>query len=143
MDRFMFTAMAYPFNYGFIPQTLEEDGDPTDVLVFSRLPVVPQSIIPCRPIGKLAMEDDAGVDSKIICVPVNKVDPDYEKFKEVTDINGSLKRRIVHFFEHYKELEPNKWVKIKDWETREAAEKDIQTAVQRYLQYQEETKSAV
>lgn len=125
VDRFAFTAMFYPFNYGFVPNTKADDGDPIDVLVLSTYPVHPGTVIPARPVAMLEMEDEAGIDTKIIAVPTVKVDPFYADVKEVSDVSEAVKNKIKHFFEHYKELEPGKWVKIKNWKGREEAEKEI------------------
>ncbi|MCL4374230.1 inorganic diphosphatase [Patescibacteria group bacterium] len=115
VDRFNYTAMAYPFNYGFIPQTSAEDGDPVDVLVISSYPVAPGCAIPVRPIGMLEMEDEEGIDTKIIAVPTKKVDPFYAHIDDIDAVPEPVKRKIQHFFNHYKELEPNKWVKTKNF----------------------------
>jgi len=129
VDRFNFTAMFYPFNYGFIPATHAEDGDPVDVLVISTYPVAPGTIIPSRPIGMLEMEDEAGIDTKIIAVPSKKVDPFFSKIEDVNDLDEMTKKKIQHFFNHYKELEPGKWVKTKSFLNKakalEAVEKGI------------------
>ncbi|NPA51440.1 MAG: inorganic diphosphatase [Aquificae bacterium] len=132
VDRFLYTAMYYPFNYGFIPNTLADDGDPEDVLVVSSQPVVPASVIRCRPIGMLEMEDEEGIDTKIIAVPVSKLDKTFDDIKEVTDLPQATLDKIKHFFEHYKELEPGKWVKVREFKSKEEALKDIQKAVKRY-----------
>ncbi len=132
VDRFLYTAMYYPFNYGFIPGTLEEDGDPVDVLVVSNQPVAPGSVIRARPIGLLEMEDEEGPDSKVIAVPVSKLDPSFDKVKEVSDLPQAILDKIKHFFEHYKELEPGKWVKVKGWKGSEEAKKKIVEAIERY-----------
>ena len=116
VDRFMQTAMFYPCNYGFIPGTMSDDGDPVDVLVISNHPVIPGAVIKSRPIGVLMMEDESGMDEKIIAVPISKVDISFDSIKELEDINPLLKQRIAHFFEHYKDLEKGKWVKIIGWE---------------------------
>ena len=116
VDRFMQTAMFYPCNYGFIPGTMSDDGDPVDVLVISNHPVFPGAVIKSRPIGVLLIEDESGMDEKIIAVPISKVDISFESIKELEDINPLLKQRIAHFFEHYKDLEKGKWVKIIGWE---------------------------
>lgn len=113
VDRFNFTAMSYPFNYGFIPNTEAEDNDPTDVLVISSYPVYPGTVIAARPIGMLEMEDEAGVDTKILAVPLAKVDPFLSHIKDISDLDAATKNKIKHFFDHYKELEPGKWVKTK------------------------------
>ena len=129
VDRFNFTAMFYPFNYGFIPGTSAEDGDPADVLVISSYPVQPGAVIPSRPIGMLEMEDEAGIDTKIIAVPTLKVDPFFSKINNINDLDEMTKRKIQHFFNHYKELEPNKWVKIKNFLSKEEAYKAIKKAI--------------
>ncbi len=125
VDRFLHTAMAYPFNYGFIPQTHAEDGDPVDVLLLSSLPVTPGCIIAARPIGILEMKDEAGPDNKILAVPVEKVDPDFADIHDVKDLGLPTQNRIKHFFESYKELEPGKWVKTENFLGRERALEEI------------------
>ncbi len=132
VDRFLYTAMFYPFNYGFIPGTLEEDGDPVDVLVISRIPVLPGTVIEARPIGVLLTEDEEGIDRKIIAVPKDKLDPTYSGIRSVEDLPEALRNTIKHFFEHYKELEPGKWVKVASWEGVKEAKKIIASAVERY-----------
>jgi len=121
--------MFYPFNYGFIPETSAEDGDPADVLVISSYPVQPGAVIPSRPIGMLEMEDEAGIDTKIIAVPTLKVDPFFSKINDVSDLDEMTKKKIQHFFNHYKELEPNKWVKIKNFLGKEEAYKAIKKSI--------------
>lgn len=116
VDRFLFTAMYYPFNYGFIPKTLADDGDAVDVLVLGNQPVYPGSVIRTRPIGMLIMEDEAGKDEKIIAVPVNKLDSSFEKIKDISDVPQITRDKIKHFFEHYKNLEKGKWVKLKGFQ---------------------------
>jgi inorganic pyrophosphatase len=125
VDRFAYTAMFYPFNYGFIPQTKAKDGDPIDVLVISTYEVAVGSIIPCRPIGLLQMEDEAGIDTKIIALPTKKVDPFYANIDDIEQLPTKTKELIKHFFEHYKELEPGKWVKTKNFLSKEEALKEI------------------
>ena len=125
VDRFSYTAMFYPFNYGFVPQTHAEDGDPTDVLVISSYSVAPGTVIPSRPIGMLEMEDEAGIDTKILAVPTAKVDPFYANVQDVSDLDEATKKKIQHFFNHYKEIEPGKWVKTKRFLGKEEAEKAI------------------
>lgn len=115
VDRFVQTAMHYPCNYGFIPHTLSLDGDPADVLVISRFPLVAGCVITVRPIGVLLMEDDGGKDEKILAVPTTKLDPFYSNVKETSDLPASFTAQIQHFFEHYKDLEKGKWVKIEGW----------------------------
>lgn len=132
VDRFLYTSMVYPFNYGFVPGTLEEDGDPVDVLVISREPLVPGSIIEVKPIAVLDMEDEEGPDSKIVAVPKPKLDPYYKDWSSVEDIPEHLKDRIRHFFERYKELEPGKWVKVTGWRSAEEARKRIADAIKRF-----------
>jgi len=132
VDRFLYTAMAYPFNYGFIPGTLEEDGDPVDVLVITAQPALPGTVIEARPIGVLVMEDEEGPDSKIVAVPRDKLDPSFKNIKSVDDLPEIIKERIKHFFEHYKELEPGKWVKVREWLGPEEAKRRIKEAIERY-----------
>ncbi len=115
VDRFLHTAMFYPANYGFIPHTLSEDGDPCDVLVISQIPVVPGAVIRCRPIGALLMQDEAGPDEKIIAVPVDHLHPFYRGVTSYTDLPEILRAQITHFFEHYKDLEKGKWVTVAKW----------------------------
>lgn len=129
VDRFTYTAMFYPFNYGFIPQTAAEDGDPIDVLVISTYQVAPGTVIPARPIGMLEMEDEEGIDTKILAMPTVKVDPFYAKVNDVNDLDEMTKKKIQHFFDHYKELEPNKWVKTKNFLPREKALEAIKKAM--------------
>lgn len=121
VDRFLYTAFTYPFNYGFIPTTKAEDGDPVDVLIICDKTVAPGTVIPVVPIGMLEMEDEEGIDTKIIAVPTKKVDPDYGSWKDISDVPAATKDKIKHFFEHYKELEPGKWVKIKEWKGQKEA----------------------
>ena len=129
VDRFLYTAFSYPFNYGFVPGTQADDGDPVDVLVISSKSVAPGTVIPSVPIGMLEMEDEEGGDEKIIAVPTKKVDPYYGDWTEITDVPDALKNKIKHFFEHYKELEPGKWVKIKDWKPKSVAQAVIKKAL--------------
>ncbi len=121
VDRFMHTAMMYPCNYGFIPHTLSDDGDPVDVLVVSRIPVVPGAVLRSRPIGVLLMEDEAGKDEKILAVPVDALNPYYKDISSYRDMPKILLDRIAHFFDHYKDLEEGKWVKIDRWGSAEEA----------------------
>lgn len=129
VDRFTYTAMSYPFNYGFIPQTKADDGDPIDVLVISSLPVHPGTVIPSRPIGMLEMEDEEGIDTKIIAVPTKKVDPFMADIEDINDLNPTIKEKIKHFFNHYKELEPGKWVKTKKFLPKKEALMAIQKSL--------------
>ena len=132
VDRILHTAMRYPCNYGFIPHTLADDGDPMDVLVVARSPFIPGCIARVRPVGVLMMEDDGGGDAKLLCVSVNKVHPYYEDVQEHTDLPKILLDQIEHFFTHYKDLEPGKWVKCQGWESREVAERLIVESIERY-----------
>lgn len=129
VDRFMSAAMFYPAAYGYIPNTLSEDGDPIDVLVHTPCTVISGCVIRCRPIGVLMMEDEAGIDSKLLAVPVSKLMPAYDDVKEPQDMPSMLLRQIEHFFEHYKDLEDGKWVKIQGWEGSEKAREEIQKSV--------------
>ena len=129
VDRFMATAMFYPCNYGYIPNTLSEDGDPLDVLVPSPYPLINGSVIKCRPVGILKMEDESGIDAKLIAVPVNKLTVIYDEVSEATDLPALLLQQIEHFFEHYKDLEKGKWVKVQGWANAEEAKKEIIKAV--------------
>jgi len=132
VDRFMSTAMHYPTNYGYVPKTIAGDGDPVDVLVILHLPLVPGSVVRCRPVGMLKMTDEAGEDTKLIAVPVPKIYKSYEHINDLSQVSGHWLERIGHFFEHYKDLEKGKWVKIEGWEGRESAIKEILDAVARY-----------
>ena len=131
VDRFLYTAMRYPGNYGFIPHTLSEDGDPCDVLVANTRPLVPGSYIAVRPIGVMLMEDEGGGDEKIIAVPVPKLTKRYENVHNYTDLPKITLDQIQHFFEHYKDLEPGKWVKLKGWGDAATAKKLIVEAMER------------
>lgn len=121
VDRFLYTAMRYPCNYGFIPHTLSDDGDPTDILVVGNRPVMPGCILRARPVGVLMMEDEAGIDEKIVAVPHEALTGYYKNIENYTDLPQVMQDRIPHFFAHYKDLEPNKWVKILGWESKEKA----------------------
>jgi inorganic pyrophosphatase len=120
VDRFLYTSMRYPTNYGFIPHTLSDDGDPVDVLCIGTRPLIPGCVLRVRPIGVLLMEDEAGGDEKILAVPVPKLTAFYSHVHEHTDLPPIQTQQIEHFFAHYKDLEPGKWVKIIGW--RDAAE---------------------
>jgi inorganic pyrophosphatase len=115
VDRFLHTAMFYPGNYGFVPHTLAEDGDPIDVLVVGQVPVVPGAVVRCRPVGALLMEDEAGPDEKIVAVPVDQLHPFYSGVRSYEDLPAILCDQIAHFFRHYKDLEQGKWVTITRW----------------------------
>ena len=131
VDRFLYTPMTYPGNYGFVPHTLSEDGDPIDVLVCNTRPLVPGCLINVRPIGVLVMEDNSGQDEKIVAVPSPHLTQRYEDVKEITDLPAITLKQIEHFFEHYKDLEPGKWVKIGDWQDSSVARKMIVAAIER------------
>ncbi len=131
VDRFLHTAMYYPGNYGFIPHTLSEDGDPVDVLVIGTVPVMPGAVVRSRPVGVLMMVDDKGVDEKIIAVPVAPLHPYHDNVEEYTDIRPILRDQIEHFFAHYKDLEKNKWVKLNGWQDAATAKRLIMEGVER------------
>jgi inorganic pyrophosphatase len=130
VDRIVNTPMFYPMNYGFVPNTLHADGDPTDVLVMTEFPLQPGVVIRCRPVGVLKMEDDGGMDDKLIAVPVTKVDPFMSGVEDLTDIPSKTRDRIQHFFEHYKDLEEGKWVKVIGWGDKAEAESILMTSVE-------------
>ena len=125
VDRFMATAMFYPCNYGYIPNTLSEDGDPLDVLVPTPYPLINGAVIKCRPVGVLKMEDESGIDAKLIAVPVDKLSVIYREVQEATDLPALLLQQIEHFFEHYKDLEKGKWVKVQGWADAAEAKAEI------------------
>jgi inorganic pyrophosphatase len=131
VDRFLHTAMFYPGNYGFIPHTLSEDGDPIDVLVISAVPVIPGAVVRCRPVGVLVMQDQAGPDEKIVAVPVDDLHPFHVDVRNYSDLPQILLQQIEHFFQHYKDLEPSKWTKIGDWLDAAGAERLIGEAIVR------------
>jgi inorganic pyrophosphatase len=132
VDRFMSTAMHYPTNYGYVPQTLSGDGDPVDVLVITPVPLIPGVVVPCRAIGILMMEDEAGMDGKVLAVPIDKILSIYTQWQKPEDLNPMRLNTIQHFFEHYKDLEPGKWVKILGWEGKDAAHKEITDGIAAY-----------
>jgi inorganic pyrophosphatase len=132
VDRFLYTPMRYPGNYGFVPHTLSADGDPIDVLVCNTRAIVPGAVINCRPVGVLIMEDDAGGDEKVIAVPATKITKRYEKIINASDLPEITLQQIQHFFEHYKDLEPGKWVKIKGWGDANDARRMISEAIVRH-----------
>ena len=129
VDRFMATPMFYPANYGFIPHTLSDDGDPCDVIVLNPAPVVPGCVIRCRPIGVLLMEDEAGQDEKLVCVPHDKIHPFFSDIQSCDDLPKITRQQIEHFFARYKDLEPGKWVKITGWGSAEKAAELIQQGI--------------
>lgn len=131
VDRFLYTSMRYPGNYGFIPHTLSDDGDPIDVLIANQRGIFPGAVIAVRPVGVLMMEDEAGGDEKIIAVPVPRLTRRYESVHEYTDLPDITLSQIAHFFEHYKDLEPRKWVKVKGWGSAADAQRMIVEAIDR------------
>ncbi|WP_096085433.1 inorganic diphosphatase [Agaribacterium haliotis] len=132
VDRILGTSMRYPCNYGYIPHTLCGDGDPADVLVFMSRPLQPGSVVRCRPIGMLKMTDDGGEDAKILAVPVSKITPYYDNVQEAADLPEIKLKQITHFFEHYKDLEEGKWVKIEGWTDAAAAKQEIRDSIENY-----------
>lgn len=132
VDRFMSTPMHYPCDYGYIPKTLSEDGDPVDVLVITPIPVNRGCVLRCRPIGVLNMEDEAGIDRKILAVPIDKLCSIYTHIKAPEDVPPLLLKQIGHFFEHYKDLEPGKWVKLTGWSGPKDAKKEILDSIKRF-----------
>ena len=132
VDRFMSTAMHYPCNYGYVPHTLSEDGDPVDVLVVTPIPLITGVVVRCRPVGMLKMTDEAGIDAKVIAVPVDKLTSLYSHVKSPEDLPQLLLKQISHFFEHYKDLEPGKWVKVEGWVGLDGAREEILSGVARY-----------
>lgn len=132
VDRFMATCMHYPTNYGYVPHTLSEDGDPVDVLVITPFPLLAGSVIRSRPVGVLKMTDESGVDAKILAVPVDKLSTIYRGVTEIDQVPELTLQQIEHFFQHYKDLEPNKWVKVDGWDNAAAARKEIVDSVERY-----------
>jgi inorganic pyrophosphatase len=131
VDRFLHTAMYYPGNYGYIPQTLSGDGDPVDVLVVGQIPVIPGAVLPARPVGVLYMEDNAGMDEKIIAVPMPKMHPYHSEIFEYTQLPPIQLEQIKHFFTHYKDLEPGKWVKTGVWGGADDAKRLIREGIER------------
>ena len=131
VDRFLYTPMRYPGNYGFVPHTLSDDGDPIDVLVANTRPIIPGAVINVRPIGVLRMEDDGGGDEKIIAVPAPKLTKRYVHIKTYTDLPEITRQQIEHFFIHYKDLEPGKWVKLLGWGDVDEARRLITEAIER------------
>ena len=131
VDRYLYTSMRYPCNYGFVPHTLSLDGDPIDVMVVGQRALVPGAVVRARPIGVLLMEDDGGEDEKILAVPHQKLTRFYEKVQNYTDLPDTLIDRTTHFFQHYKDLEPNKWVKVRGWEGVDKARELIRESIER------------
>ena len=129
VDRFMSTAMHYPCNYGYIPNTLADDGDPVDVLVITPVPLIPGVVVTCRALGVLKMDDEAGGDNKLLAVPIDKILSIYSQWQKPEDLNPMRLNTIKHFFEHYKDLEEGKWVKVLGWEGVEAAVEDVRAGM--------------
>jgi len=132
VDRFMATAMFYPTNYGYIPSTLSEDGDPVDVLVVTPVPLINGAVIPCRVVGMLKMTDESGIDAKLLAVPTSKVSKLYHSVETYKDLPQHLLSSLEHFFSHYKDLEEGKWVKIEGWVGIEEAKQEIMSCVERF-----------
>lgn len=132
VDRFMSTAMHYPTNYGYVPKTIAGDGDPVDVLVVTPVPLIPGVVVKCRPIGILKMQDEAGDDAKVLAVPVSKLLSLYDRWQKPEDLSPIRLKTIAHFFEHYKDLETGKWVKVLGWDGPEAAREEIRQGMQAY-----------
>jgi inorganic pyrophosphatase len=140
VDRFMSTAMHYPCNYGYIPHTLSGDGDPVDVLVISPFALNTGVVLRCRPVGMLRMEDEAGEDTKLIAVPIDKLTSLYQGVRSPADLQPSVLAQIAHFFQHYKDLEPGKWVKVEGWVGPEEARREILDGVERYAKAKKKPK---
>lgn len=132
VDRFMATAMFYPCNYGYVPGTLSEDGDPVDVLVVTPVPIISGSVIKARPIGVLKMEDESGLDAKVLAVPIDKLSTRYRQANKPEDVTPELLAAIVHFFKHYKDLEEGKWVNVQGWQDADAAKEEILASIRRF-----------
>jgi len=132
VDRVLYSAMFYPANYGFVPNTLAADGDPADILVLNEYSLQAGSIVKCRLIGVLVMEDESGMDEKLLAVPISKVDPRYENIQDIDDLPKATLDKIKNFFETYKMLEPNKWVKVKDYKGKEDAQKILEEAIKNF-----------
>ncbi|HEB99716.1 MAG TPA: inorganic diphosphatase [Thiotrichales bacterium] len=132
VDRFMNTAMHYPCNYGYIPHTLSDDGDPVDVLVLTPVPLIPGSVVRCRPIGVLKMTDESGDDAKVLAVPIDKLCNMYRQVHDFRDLPPMILEQIAHFFEHYKDLDEGKWVRVEGWGGTDEAKEEIMNSVKMY-----------
>ncbi|MET0962028.1 MAG: inorganic diphosphatase [Noviherbaspirillum sp.] len=141
VDRFMGTAMHYPCNYGYVPRTISDDGDPVDVLVITPFALIPGVVVRCRPIGMLKMSDEAGGDAKVLAVPVDKVLSIYSHWQKPEDLNELRLQQIQHFFEHYKDLEKGKWVKIEGWVGPEEAKQEILGGIEAYNKLEAQAKA--
>jgi inorganic pyrophosphatase len=137
VDRFMNTAMHYPTNYGYVPKTIAGDGDPVDVLVVTPVPLPPGVVVPCRALGILKMEDEGGVDGKVLAVPIDKILPLYSRWQSLDDLNSVRLKAIEHFFEHYKDLDPGKWVKVTGWGGKDDAHQEILDGIAAYNKEQQ------
>lgn len=131
VDRILYTSMAYPYNYGFVPGTLGEDGDPLDIMVITNASFNSGATVMVRPIGVLLMKDEEGIDTKVMAVPIEKVDPEFSGVKDISDLPESIKTKIVHFYSYYKSVEPGKWVKLEGWEDASKAQQFITKAIER------------
>ncbi len=134
VDRFMSTAMHYPYNYGYIPRTLSPDGDPVDVMVITPVPLITGSVVRCRPVGVLKMTDEAGDDAKVLAVPIDKVCSLYSKIKDFRDLHDKELQQLAHFFEHYKDLDEGKWVRVAGWGGVDEAKEEILGGVKMYVE---------
>jgi inorganic pyrophosphatase len=132
VDRFMMTAMHYPANYGYVPQTIADDDDPVDVLVHTPFPLLPGVVVRCRALGVLRMDDEAGGDAKLFAVPTDDICPYFSHWKSIAEVPEVRLKQIQHFFEHYKDLEPGKWVKVLGWAGIDAAHTEIVEGIKRY-----------
>ena len=137
VDRFMATPMFYPCNYGYVPHTLSNDGDPVDVLVLTPNPLISGSVVRCRPVGVLKMTDESGDDAKVLAVPVDKLCKTYRNVQDFRDITTPVLDQIAHFFEHYKDLDEGKWVRVEGWAGKEEAHKEIMDSIERYNKSEE------
>jgi inorganic pyrophosphatase len=133
VDRFMSTAMHYPCNYGYVPHTLSDDGDPVDVLVLTPVPLISGSVVRCRPVALLKMTDESGDDAKVLAVPIDKICPQWSHARGPEDMPNNLLHQIAHFFEHYKDLEEGKWVRVEGWGGAEDAKSEILSSMEMYL----------
>jgi inorganic pyrophosphatase len=132
VDRFMSTAMHYPCNYGYVPKSLSADGDPVDVMVLTPVPLITGSVVRCRPLGLLKMADEAGDDPKVLAVPIDKVSSLYSRFSDYRDLHDTVLKQLAHFFEHYKDLEEGKWVRVAGWGGVDEAKEEILAGVKMY-----------
>jgi len=132
VDRFMNTAMHYPCNYGYVPHTLSEDGDPVDVLVLTPVPLISGSVVRCRPVGVLKMTDESGDDAKVLAVPIDKLCKVYRQVQDFRDLPPMILEQIAHFFEHYKDLDEGKWVRVEGWAGVDEAKREIMNSVEMY-----------